>query len=121
MIKLYVEQGDKKAIYNFFSTYHHKKSVFVDHQEIEEFLERVLDQKICNVTMALLLEQTGQNTKALDKWMQLKSEEGCSKTVSILKKSSISSNETIFKYLKWVLVKNPEKGLSLFFDRYTQG
>jgi hypothetical protein len=49
--------------------------------------------------MALIYEHTGQNTKALDKWMQLKTDEGCLKTVSILRKSSIVSKDVIFKYL----------------------
>jgi hypothetical protein len=117
LVKLYVEQGDKRAIYNFFANHHPRKQIFIDHQEVQNFLDRETDTRICNITMALLLEQTGQNTKALDRWMQLQSEEGCSKTVSILRKSSITSNETIFKYLKWVLIKNPLKGLSLFFER----
>lgn len=43
IIKLYVEKGDKKAIYNFFSSAHNKKSVFIDFKEIQEFLERVPD------------------------------------------------------------------------------
>lgn len=34
LIKLYVEKGDKKAIYNFFSSSHNKKSVFIDFAEI---------------------------------------------------------------------------------------
>mmetsp|Transcript_16316 Transcript_16316/g.27575 ORF Transcript_16316/g.27575 Transcript_16316/m.27575 type:complete len:442 (-) Transcript_16316:888-2213(-) len=117
LIKLYAEQNDQQAIYTFFNSPHNRNQIFIDHEEIEDFLGRIFDEKIRNVTMALILEHTGKITKALDKWMQLQSEEGCKKTVSILRQSSITSQDTIFKYLKWVLVKMPEVGLSLFMDR----
>ena len=71
IIKLYVEKGDKKAIYNFFSSSHNKKSVYIDFKEIQEFLDRTQDQSICAVTMALILENTGDYSKALEKWQQL--------------------------------------------------
>jgi hypothetical protein len=67
--------------------------------------------------MALILEHTGQNTEALKKWKQLRTEEGCYKTVSILRKSSMTSKETIFQHLEWVLEKSPEIGLSLFINK----
>ena len=67
--------------------------------------------------MALILEHTGDNNRALEKWMQLRTDEGCQKTVSILKKSSIMSKDIIFTYLGWVLEKKPEVGLSLFIER----
>ena len=68
IIKLYVEKGDKKAIYNFFSSSHNKKSIYIDQTEIKEFLDRIHDQSICAVTMALILENTGEYSKALEKW-----------------------------------------------------
>jgi hypothetical protein len=117
IIKLYVEKGDKKAIYNFFSTSHNKKSIYIDQVEIQEFLSRIQDQSICAVTMALILENTGEYSKALEKWQQLKTEEGCYKTVQILRKSQIIDDKVVFKYLEWVLVKMPDIGLSLFLDR----
>mmetsp|Transcript_16010 Transcript_16010/g.24831 ORF Transcript_16010/g.24831 Transcript_16010/m.24831 type:complete len:93 (-) Transcript_16010:1081-1359(-) len=68
--------------------------------------------------MALLLEHTGNNVKALEKWEQLKTEDGCRKTVQILRKSQITSTDTIFKFIKWVLEMKPEIGLSLFTSRH---
>jgi len=123
LIKLYVEQGDKDSVYKFFKQSHNTKQVYIDHKEIEEFLERYQvgkkpeEIKTCNVTMALILEYTNDNVRALDKWMQLKTEEGCHKTVNILRKSSITKKEIIFKYVGWVLEKMPEIGLSLFVDK----
>ena len=67
--------------------------------------------------MALILEHTGANEGALDRWEQLKTEEGCRRTVGILKKSSIKSEKMIFKYIGWVLEMKPEVGLSLFVER----
>ena len=67
--------------------------------------------------MALILEYTNDNKRALERWMQLKTEEGCNRTVNILRKSSISSKEMIFKYIGWVLEMMPEVGLSLFVDK----
>ena len=67
--------------------------------------------------MALILENTGEYSKALEKWQQLKTEEGCYKTVQILRKSQIIDDKVVFKYLEWVLVKMPDIGLSLFLDR----
>jgi hypothetical protein len=61
--------------------------------------------------MAMILEYTGQNTKALEKWRLLMSEEGAKKTVQILRKKEIIQKDTIFKYLKWVLDKFPEIGM----------
>lgn len=69
--------------------------------------------------MALILEHTGDNKGALDKWKQLRTDEGCLKTVSILRKSSINNKTTIFEYLEWVLEKKPEIGLRLFIERGT--
>jgi len=67
--------------------------------------------------MALILENTGEYSKALEKWQQLKTEEGCYKTVQILRKSQIIDDKIVFKYLEWVLIKMPEVGLSLFLER----
>lgn len=67
--------------------------------------------------MAMILEHTGHFTKALEKWRQLKTEEGAKKTVSILRKKQIVKKDTIFEYLKWVLEKFPDIGLSLFIER----
>lgn len=78
---------------------------------------KAIDQQVNYITMALILEYTGQNTDALKKWRELKTDEGCIRTVKILGKSSIASKETIFEYLEWVLEKNPRLGLSLFIDR----
>ena len=78
---------------------------------------KVTDQQVSFITMALILEYTGKNTDALKKWRELKTDEGCIRTVKILGKSSIASKETIFEYLEWVLEKNPRLGLSLFIDR----
>jgi hypothetical protein len=47
----------------------------------------------------------------------LKTEEGCVKTVNILRKKAIKSKDLVWKYLEWVLEKNPEVGLSLFIQR----
>lgn len=100
LIKLYVEQGDKDSVYKFFEL--NKKQVHIDDKEIGDFLDRFQvgkspeDQKICKVTMALILEHTGANEGALDRWEQLKTEEGCRRTVGILKKSSIKSEKMIF-------------------------
>lgn len=92
--------------------------MYIDHKEIEEFLSvKIPDQTVCYITMALILEYTGKNTDALKKWRELKTDEGCIRTVNILRKSSIASKETIFEYLEWVLEKNPILGLSLFIDR----
>jgi len=70
--------------------------------------------------MALILENTGEYSKALEKWQQLKTEEGCYKTVQILRKSQIIDDKIVFKYLEWVLIKMPEVGLSLFLERDQQ-
>ena len=67
--------------------------------------------------MALILEYLGKNREALEMWQQLKTEEGCHKTVSILRKKTITDRELILKYSEWVLVKNPEIGLKLFVER----
>lgn len=67
--------------------------------------------------MALILENLGKLEKALKKWEELKTEEGCAKTVQILRSKEITNKETIFTYLKWVLDKKPEVGLSLFIQR----
>jgi hypothetical protein len=67
--------------------------------------------------MALILEYTNDNKRALERWMQLKTEEGCHRTVNILRKSSITSKEIIFKYIGWVLEMMPEVGLSLFVEK----
>ena len=90
LIKIYVEQGNKKAISEFFRRSHNKKQIHIDTNEIEEYLLRkVTDLQISNITMAMILEHTGQNTKALEKWKQLMSEEGARKTVQILRKKDI--------------------------------
>ena len=65
--------------------------------------------------MALIFENLGKLERALDYWKILKSDEGCQKTVSILKK--ITNKQLIFDFLEWVLQKNPKVGLSLFFER----
>jgi hypothetical protein len=43
LIKLYVEKGDRKAIYTFFSSSHNKKQVYIEYKEIEEYLSRIPD------------------------------------------------------------------------------
>jgi len=91
--------------------------VYIDYNEVDEFLERQADKKICNITMALILENIGKLEKALQYWQQLKTEEGCMKTVAILRNKDITNKETIFTYLEWVLEKKPEVGLSLFIQR----
>jgi hypothetical protein len=64
--------------------------------------------------MALILENIGKLEQALKYWKRLKTDEGCSKTVSILKNKEITSKQLIFDNLEWVLEKNPNVGLSLF-------
>ena len=67
--------------------------------------------------MALILEYTNDYKRALERWMQLKTEEGCQRTVNILRKKSIASKDIIFKYIGWVLEMMPEVGLSLFVEK----
>lgn len=81
LIKLYVEKGDTKAIYNFFSNIQHKNQIYIDYQEIDAFLSKQKEKTICNVTMALILENCGKLEKALQFWQDLETEEGCLKTV----------------------------------------
>jgi hypothetical protein len=49
---------------------------------------------------------------ALKIWATIKTDEGCEKTVNILKR--IGQTDPIKKYLGWVLEKQPKIGLSLF-------
>lgn len=67
--------------------------------------------------MALIYENCGKLEKALASWEQLKTEEGCHKTVQILRKKEITHKDLIWKYMPWVLKLRPEVGLQLFIQR----
>lgn len=87
LIKLYVENGNQKAIFDFFDQPVNKKAIYIDAIEIETFLKRVMDKSISTCTMALIYEHTNEKyIEALDKWKQLASDQACHKTVSILRK-----------------------------------
>lgn len=70
--------------------------------------------------MALIFENCGKLEKALSFWQELKTEEGCMKTVGILRKKEITSKDLVWKYMPWVLETKPEVGLSLFIQRKTE-
>lgn len=65
LIKLYVEREDQQSIYNFFQASHNKNQFHMDYNEIDQFLERQENKKICNITKALILENLGKLDKAL--------------------------------------------------------
>ena len=99
LIKLYVEKYDYQSIYKFFSSATNRNQIHVDYNEIDKYLEVNMskneDKKamktISEVTMALIYENLGKLEKALAYWRSLKNEEGCQKTVSILKKKEITN------------------------------
>lgn len=66
------------------------------------------------VTMALIYENLGKLDEALNSWRDLRTEEGCVKTVGILRKREITDKKLVWNYMDWVLQMNPEVGLSLF-------
>lgn len=64
------------------------------------------------MALALINEHTDNFDKALDIWAQIKSKEGCERTVTILKK--IGSKDKILKYARWVFEVDLQTGLKLF-------
>lgn len=76
----------------------------------------LLKQKdeVNNVTLALLHEYMDNYLEALKIWQQLKTEEGCDRTISILKR--LGKKDIIIKFSKWVLESNPIMGLELFAE-----
>lgn len=64
------------------------------------------------MALALINEHTDNFDKALDIWANLKSKEGCERTVTILKK--IGSKDKILKYARWVFEVDLQTGLKLF-------
>ena len=59
-----------------------------------------------------MFEHTNQYKEALEKWAALRSNEGCERTIEILKKAG--SKEWIEHFSIWVFEKEPEMGLKLF-------
>ena len=59
-----------------------------------------------------MFEYTNQYKEALERWASLRSNEGCERTIEILKKAG--SKEWIEHYSQWVFEKDPEIGLKLF-------
>jgi hypothetical protein len=73
------------------------------------------DDPVNLVTMALVNENIDNYKEALEKWKQLrssKSQEGCERTVAILKKTK--DLNYIKEYGSWVLLENPQIGMTLF-------
>ena len=101
---------EKDKIYSFFQS--NQKQIYVDSNDLEMHLLKQKGETINNVTLALLHEYMDNQLEALKIWFQLNSEEGCERTVNILKK--IGKADIIKKYSKWVLEANPRIGLELF-------
>ena len=77
LMKLYVEQGNQKAIFEFFDQAVNKKQIYIDAKEIEEFLKRIIDKSMSTMAIALIYEHSKHDEKyieALDKWRQLGSD-----------------------------------------------
>jgi len=53
-----------------------------------------------------------KHIEALNIWRQIKSVEGCERTVNLLRKDGTAEN--IKKYSRWVLESQPKIGLTLF-------
>lgn len=120
LIKIYIQRNDKEAIQRFFSNSNNRRQFYLDFKEIEPYLRMSENIEICSTTKALIKEFQGNYKEALDHWKQLKTEEGCKRTVAILKKPQITNKDMIFEYLEWVLEKSPEVGLSIFLERITK-
>ena len=123
LLKLYVDQGNKKAIMNFFDSRDNRNCILADAKELQQFLGRRNDPEMLILIMALIHEHVEKDyVEALKKWKEMKSDLqlACLKTVTILKRLTNENKEMIFEYLEWVLKLNPEIGLSLFLDRNQQ-
>ena len=64
--------------------------------------------------MALIYEYSDNFADSLKIWSYVKSNEGCERTISILKR--LGKKELITTYARWVIEANPKMGLSLFED-----
>ena len=109
---MYVEMAEKDKIYAFFSA--NSKQIYIDDTDLVEHLQRGKNEPINNTTLALLYEYMDNQIEALKIWSQIKGQEGCDRTVNLLRKDGKPENAT--KYIKWVLELNPKIGLSLFED-----
>jgi len=54
LVKLYVDMKEKEKIYQFFAT--NQKQMFIDEQELIDFLMKQKDEPINNIALALLYE-----------------------------------------------------------------
>mmetsp|Transcript_5153 Transcript_5153/g.3844 ORF Transcript_5153/g.3844 Transcript_5153/m.3844 type:complete len:98 (+) Transcript_5153:485-778(+) len=66
LVKLYVDMREKEKIYQFFAN--NEKQMFVDQNELVEFLKKHKDEAINNIALALLYEQMEESVEALRIW-----------------------------------------------------
>ena len=117
-MKMYIEADMQDKIHEFFpsNTSSSNAEIFFNIVELERYLDqpqyRASPREITQVALALIHEHTDNFDKALEIWANLKSKEGCERTVSILKK--IGSKDKILKYAKWVFEVDLHAGLKLF-------
>lgn len=86
---------------------------------MNEYLRIALysQKRITKITSALLnehLERPESLENALNVWNQLRSEQGCERTVSILQK--LRRRDLIEKYARWVFELKPDIGLKIFTE-----
>ena len=75
LLKLYVDQGNKKAIMNFFESKDNRGCIVADAAEIDQYLRRRDNPEMFIYIMALIHEHVEQNYhEALQKWQQMKSD-----------------------------------------------
>ena len=122
LLKLMIDLKEKDRIYVFFQKYN--KGLFIDPRELEDYIIKCQqkDDPINQIVLALVHEyiNDGQEyVKALEIWQSLSMSkalpsmtEGCERTVNILRKKKDIG--LIKKYAKWVIVENPQTGLTLF-------
>ena len=91
IIKLYIEGNKQDRIHDFFNTYAGQNGgqsqIYLNQEELQKLLETQQSKEITQVTLALMYEYTNQYKEALEKWTLLKSNEGCERTIEILKKA----------------------------------
>ena len=66
---MYVDQGNKKAIMNFFESSSNRRNIIVEAEEMEEFLKRKDDPEMHVLILALIHEHVHEKyNEALKMW-----------------------------------------------------
>jgi hypothetical protein len=125
-MKMYIEADMQEKIHEFFNQISTQTTlsganlndtqIYFNIPELEKYLEqpqfRNSPRDITQIALALIHEYTDTYDKALEIWANLRSKEGCERTVSILKK--LGSKDKILKYARWVFETEPQIGFKLF-------